>query len=130
MFIKTKHKKQNNLLFLNNNRIISLRKHAHAIYRKFFGCENENFHWKIFEFFVIFAQNINCVYTFEPHRRGGSNEYPQSMFWSKNNEKYVYTCKPHFYNIKWGMMGYTLYGHVFLMSSNVRSRRFHLQLCG
>ena len=29
--------------------------------------------------FLIFAQNIECVYTFEPHR-GGSNVYPQSMF--------------------------------------------------
>ena len=31
----------------------------------------------------FFAQNIDCGYTLEPPRRGGSNEYPQSMFWSK-----------------------------------------------
>ena len=30
--------------------------------------------------FLIFAQNIDCGYTLEPPRRGGSNEYPQSMF--------------------------------------------------
>ena len=24
------------------------RKHTHAIYRKIFGCKNENFHWKKF----------------------------------------------------------------------------------
>ena len=30
--------------------------------------------------FLIFAQNIDCVYTLETPRRGGSNEYPQSMF--------------------------------------------------
>ena len=37
-------------------------------------------------FFNIFAQNIDCGYTLEPPRRGGSNEYPQSMFWSKNKK--------------------------------------------
>ena len=36
--------------------------------------------------FHIFAQNIDCGYTIEPPHRGGSNEYPQSMFWSKNNK--------------------------------------------
>ena len=30
--------------------------------------------------FLISAQNINCGYSLEPPRRGGSNEYPQSMF--------------------------------------------------
>ena len=39
-----------------------------------------------FEFFLIFAQNIDCGYSLEPPRRGGSNEYPQSMFWSKNKK--------------------------------------------
>ena len=37
-------------------------------------------------FFIIFAQNIDCGYTLEPPRRGGSNEYPQSMFWGKNKK--------------------------------------------
>ena len=40
----------------------------------------ENFHGIIFDIFLIFAQNIDCGYTLEPPRRGGSNEYPQSMF--------------------------------------------------
>ena len=26
------------------------------------------------------AQNMDCGYSLEPPRRGGSNEYPQSMF--------------------------------------------------
>ena len=30
--------------------------------------------------FVISVQNIDCGYALEPPRRGGSNEYPQSMF--------------------------------------------------
>ena len=37
-------------------------------------------------FFIIFAQNIECGYTLEPHRRGGSDEYQQSIFWSKNKK--------------------------------------------
>ena len=31
-------------------------------------------------FFLFLIQNIHCVYSLEPPRRGGSNEYPQSMF--------------------------------------------------
>ena len=50
----------------------------------------------------ISAQSIDCWYSFEPPRRGGSNEYPQSMFLSKNT---VYPCKPQFYYIKVGFKG-------------------------
>ena len=46
----------------------ALPKHAHAIYRIFFGCKNEKFHWKNFDNFLIFAQNIDCGYTLEPPR--------------------------------------------------------------
>ena len=48
--------------------------------------KNENFHQINLDIFLIFAQNIDCGYTLEPPRRGGSNEYPQSMFWSKNKK--------------------------------------------
>ena len=34
----------------------------------------------VFINFLIFAQNIDCGYSLEPPRRGGSNEYPQYMF--------------------------------------------------
>ena len=34
----------------------------------------------VYIIFLIFAQNIDCGYSLEPPRRGGSNEYPQSMF--------------------------------------------------
>ena len=44
--------------------------------------KNENFQPNCFYIFLIFAQNIDCG--LEPPRRGGSNEYPQSTFWSKN----------------------------------------------
>ena len=46
----------------------------------------KNFSRIFFVIFLIFAQNIDCGYTLEPPQRGGSNEYPQSMFWSKNKK--------------------------------------------
>ena len=56
------------------------------IYSNFFRSKIDNFQRKIFDIFLFFAQNIDCGYTLEAPRRGGSNEYPQSMFWSKNKE--------------------------------------------
>ena len=61
--------------------------------------KNENFQQKIFDIFLIFAQNINCWYTLEPPRRGGSNEYPQSMFLSRN--KYTTLRTPVFPYESW-----------------------------
>ena len=34
----------------------------------------------VYIIFLIFAQNIDCGYSLEPPRRGGSYEYLQSMF--------------------------------------------------
>ena len=62
----------------------------------FHGCKNDNFQMKKFEFFLIFAQNIDCGYTLEPPPRGGSNEYPQSMFWSKNKKNMYTRVNPTF----------------------------------
>ena len=50
------------------------------IQRFFAVVKNENFIKKKNDIFLIFAQNIDCGYTLELPRRGGSNEYPQSMF--------------------------------------------------
>ena len=50
--------------------------------------------------FHIFAENIDCEYSLEPHRQGGSNEYPQSLFLSRNKKIYINPCKPQFYCIK------------------------------
>ena len=33
--------------------------------------------------FIFLLKNIDCGYSLEPPRRGGSNEYPQSMFWAE-----------------------------------------------
>ena len=74
-----------------------LRKLAHAIYRDFFSAVKiEKFHQKNADIFLIFAQNIDCGYTLEPPRRGGSNEYPQSMFWSKNKKNRYTPAYPSF----------------------------------
>ena len=66
--------------------------------------KNEKFSDKNSDIFQISAQNIDCGYLLEAPRRGGCNEYPQSMFWAekKNN---VYPCKPQFYYIKVGFEG-------------------------
>ena len=34
-------------------------------------------------FFLFLLKNIDCGYSLEPHHRGGSNEYLQSMFWAE-----------------------------------------------
>ena len=56
-------------------------------------------------FFHISAQNIDCGNSLEPPRRGGSNEYPQSIFLSRNKKNNVYPCIPQFYYIKVGFKG-------------------------
>ena len=64
---------------------------------------------------IIFAQNIDRGYTLEPPHSGGSNEYPRSMYKSKN-EKNVCPCKPQFYYIKVGVRGYKTHERVNLIS--------------
>ena len=85
------------------------------IYRKFHLQKPEIFQVKNSYIFHISAQNIDCGYSLEPPRRGGSNEYPQPMFLSRNKKNNVYPCKPQFYYIKVGLRGSKLYRHVFVM---------------
>ena len=75
------------------------------IYMENFTIKIWNFLDKKSIFFHISAQNIDCGYSLEPPRRGGSNEYPQSMFLSRNKKNNVYPCKPQFYYIKVGFKG-------------------------
>ena len=72
------------------------------------------------DIFQISAHNIDCRYSLEPPRRGGSNEYPQSRFWSRNNKNNVYPCKPQFYYIKVGFKGSKLYRYVFVMLNKIQ----------
>ena len=94
---------------------ITLRKHAYSNILKILAPKNENFQIKYSDIFHISAQNIDCGYSLEPPRdcryslepphRGGSNEYPQSMFSSRYKKNNAYPCKPQFYYIKVGFEG-------------------------
>ena len=55
------------------------RKHAYIILTPL----NPSFIVKGYTLFVLFRlKNIDCGYSLEPPRRSGSNEFPQSMFWT------------------------------------------------
>ena len=77
--------------------------------------KTENF--QIIFFFLYFS------YFCSKHRLWvlvrGSNEYPQSMFLSRNKQNNVYPCKLQFYYIKVGFKGVKLYMHVFVMFSDI-----------
>ena len=79
----------------------------------FHGCKNDNFQMI---FFFILAKHIECGYSLEPPHRGGSNEYPHSMCLAKIRRKKTNTpVNPSFTIYKWGVRGYTLFGHVCMM---------------
>ena len=77
--------------------------HLHKVPKN--ATKNENFQIKKSNIFHISTQNIDCGYSLEPPRRGGSNEYPQSMFLNRNMKNNEYPCKPQFYYIKVGFKG-------------------------
>ena len=60
-------------------------------YHQKWKCSDEKFWY----FFLFLFKNMDC-----------SNEYPQSMFLSRKNN--VYPCKPKFYYIKVGFMGFKI----------------------
>ena len=61
----------------------TLQKHAYSNILKILRPKNENFQIKSFDIFHISAQNMDYGYSLEPPRPGGSNKYPQSMFWAE-----------------------------------------------
>ena len=65
----------------------------------------ENFQINNSDIFYIPAQNIDCGYTLEPPRQGGSNGYPQSNFLAKIRKIMYTSVKPQFYYIKVGFKG-------------------------
>ena len=83
----------------------SLRNQAYSNILRISTLKTESFQIKNSDIFHISAQHIDCGYSLEPTRRGGSNEYPQSMFLSRNKKNNVYPCKPQFYYIKVGFKG-------------------------
>ena len=66
--------------------------------------KNENFQTKNSGIHIS-AQNIDCGYLLELPHQGGSNEYPQPMFLSRNKKINVYPWKLQFYCIKVGFKG-------------------------
>ena len=83
--------------------ILSLRKHAYSNILKILQPKKENFQLKKSDIFHISAQNIDCGYSLETPQRGGSNEYPQSIFLSRNKKNNAYPCKPQFLLYKSGV---------------------------
>ena len=60
------------------------------LYWKFYHKKTRNISdKKNSDIFRIYAQNIDCGYSLEPPRWNGSNEYPQSMFLSRNKKNNV-----------------------------------------
>ena len=57
-----------------------LRKHAYSNILKISPPKTEIFQIKNSDIFYISAQNIDCGYSLEPPRRGGSNEYHNLYF--------------------------------------------------
>ena len=73
--------------------------------------------------FLISAQIIDCGYPLEPPRRGGSNEYPQSMFWAE-----IWKISDFFLseNVQFLVVKFSIYlnGRVFVMFSSGSLRLF------
>ena len=73
---------------------MTLRKHAYSNILKILPPKNENFRIKNSGSFHISAQSIECGYALERPRQGGSNEYSQSIFLSRNKKNNVYPVNP------------------------------------
>ena len=85
--------------------LATLRKHAYSNILRILPPKNENFQMKNSDIFLISAQNIDCRYSLEPPRCGGSNEYLNLCLWAEIR-KIMYTpCKPQFYYTKVGFKG-------------------------
>ena len=61
-----------------------------------FTTKNWKFSDKNSDIFHISAQNIDCGYSWEPPRRGGSHEYPHSMFFEQKYKIVFTPVNPNF----------------------------------
>ena len=68
----------------------AIQKHAYSNILKFLPPKNGKIQIKKSDIFQISAQTIDCGFSLEPPQRGGSNEYLQSMFLSRNEKNNVY----------------------------------------
>ena len=74
----------------------------------------------VYIIFIILLKNIVCGYLLEPPRRGGSNEYPQSMFWAetwKKKKKKKSEFLPENFQYFGGEISINLNRRVFVMDS-------------
>ena len=69
----------------------------------------------VYLFFLFLLQNIDCGYSLEPPQRGGSNVYPQSMFWAKIRKISKKNSAEKFKFLKLKNLC-LLHGQVFVMS--------------
>ena len=90
---------------VKSNILITLRKQAYSNILNILTTKKWKISDKNLNISHTSGQNIGCGYSLEPPRRGGSNEYPQSMFLGRNKKNNVYPCKPQFYYIKVGFKG-------------------------
>ena len=82
--------------------LVLVTKHVYSYLLKILPPKNENLQIKILhisdqnrcDIRHISSHNVDCEYLLEPPWRGDSNEYPQSMFPSKNKKINVLLCKP------------------------------------
>ena len=90
-----------------NGKRLTLRKHAYSNILKILQPKyTENFTTKQRKvpdkkksaILYISAQKTDCGYPLEPPRRGSSNEYPQSMFLSKNKTNFLSKNKKIMYS--------------------------------
>ena len=90
---------------LCTSNVYTLRNHVYSNILKISPPKSEKFQIKNSDIFHISAQNIDCGYLLALSQCGGSNEYPQSMFLSRNNKNNLYPYKPQFYCIEVGFKG-------------------------
>ena len=62
-------------------------------------------YWKVYHEKWKFSDEKFWYFFIFLLKTGGSNQYPQSMFLSRNKKNNVYPCKPQFYYIKEGFKG-------------------------
>ena len=82
-----------------------------------------------FWYFSYFCSNIDCGYSLKTSRQGGSNEYPQSMFLSRNTKNNVYSGKPQFYYIKVGFKGVNNYISMFSWWGEPQRQKTYFRTC-
>ena len=71
-----------------------------------------------------FSDKNSDIFQISLPYQGSSNEYPQSMFLSRNKKNNVYPCKPQFYYIKVGFKGLKLYRY-FLDENRAQRKLVH-----